>query len=434
MTSSRFTRVLTATAAALTLLAPAASATPQHDQNSAQQDSGTLGSGWVGAWSMSAELPNEFTFEPNWSEAGFANHTVRQVVRVSTGGDTARIKLSNLYGTTPLRVSGAVIAKAGDGAAVRPGTTRTLTFGHRSSVVIPAGRELYSDAAWLPTAPLDRLSVSLYFAEPTGPATFHAWASANSYRATGDQRFARDGGPFTETTVSNYYLTAVDVAELWARPRKTVVAFGDSLTDGSFSTLGADNRYPDELAERLVSAGKPMGVRNAGLAGNRMLDDSLCFGDKAVKRFQRDVLDVPGVRTVIVSEGINDVIALTQTEDHPCGPPVPGLTAQILIDSHRELISLAHARGLRIIGGTILPYKNNPYEGVYSEEGEAVRDAVNDWIRTSGEYDAVADFEYAVTSPDNRDEIRDEFDGGDKLHCNDAGYRAMANAVNLASL
>ncbi|WP_436493552.1 SGNH/GDSL hydrolase family protein [Actinokineospora sp. HUAS TT18] len=426
MTSSRLTRVLTASAAALTLLSPAAAASPEQ--------STTAGTGWVGAWSMSAELPNEFTFEPNWSQSGFVNHTVRQVVRVSTGGDTTRIKLSNVYGTAPLKLTGATIAKAGDGAAVRPGTTRVLTFGHRASATIPVGAELYSDAAWLRTSPLDKLTVSLYFAEQTGQATFHAWASANAYRATGDQRFARDGAAFTETTVSNYFLTGVDVAGFWGRPGKAVVAFGDSLTDGSFSTVGADNRYPDELAERLVAVGKPMGVRNAGLAGNRMLDDSLCFGDKAVKRFQRDVLDVPGVRTVIVSEGINDVIALTQTEDHPCGPPVPGLTAQILIDSHRELIRLAHARGLRIIGGTILPYKNNPYEGVYSEEGEAVRDAVNEWIRTSGEYDAVADFEYAVTTPDNRDEIRDEFDGGDKLHCNDAGYRAMANAIDLGSL
>ncbi|MBC6447266.1 SGNH/GDSL hydrolase family protein [Actinokineospora xionganensis] len=424
MTSFRVTRVLTAAVAAVLLLSPTpAAATEQHH-----------GPAWVGSWSMSAELPNEFTFEPNWSEAGFDNHTVRQTVRVSTGGDALRVKLSNVYGSTPLRVSGAAVAKAAEGASVRPGTARPVTFGGSRSVTIPAGRELFSDPVWVRTSSLERLSVSLYFAQPTGPATFHAWASETAYRAVGDHRFARDGKAFTETTPSNYYLTAVDVVDFGNRARRAVVAFGDSLTDGSFSTLGADNRYPDELAERLVAAGKPMGVRNAGLAGNRMLDDSLCFGDKAVARFQRDVLDVAGVRTVIVSEGINDIIALTQTEWHPCGPGVPDLTAQRLIESHRELIRLAHARGLRIIGGTVLPYKGNPYEGVYSEEGEAIRDALNEWIRTSGEYDAVADFDRAVADPADPDEIRDEFDGGDKIHVNDAGYRAMAEAIDLATL
>ncbi|MGH8881350.1 MAG: GDSL-type esterase/lipase family protein, partial [Stackebrandtia sp.] len=285
---------------------------------------GSAGPRWVGSWAMAVQKPIDGIFEPNWAVAGFANQTVRQVARISVGGSVLRIHLSNVYGSAPLRVAGATVAKAGDGASIRPGTLRPVTAGHRLSFTVPAGRELVSDPVLLSTAALDRVAVTLYFAEPTGPVTNHALASATSYRAAGDRRFARDGSVFTETTHSYYYLSEVDVTGFASRG--TVVAFGDSITDGAFSTNDTNNRYPDELAERLVAARIPFGVSNAGIGGNRVLDDSDCFGEAPATRFARDVLDTPGVRSVIVLEATNDLISVAQTEPGPCGPGHPDLT------------------------------------------------------------------------------------------------------------
>jgi lysophospholipase L1-like esterase len=372
---------------------------------------------------MIASMP-DFFGERNWSD-GFDNQSLRQVVRVSRGGATVRIRVSNVHGTNPLRLTGASIGRAGQGASVRPGSLRRLTFGRSPSTVVPAGRETVSDATPLRVAALERLTVTLYFAGPTGPSTFHLFALATSYRSAGDHRFDLGGGAFGETSQSWYYLSGVDVSGQHPR-RGAVVAFGDSITDGSFSTPDADNRYPDELAERLVAAGRPIGVLNAGIGGNRVLTDAPGLGEKATARFQRDVLDRPGVRTVIVLEGINDI-----GMGEAAGAPV---TAQQLIDGHRVLIRAARARGVRIIGATITPTKGVPYPGYYTDRGEAVRDAVNHWIRTSGEYDAVVDFDRALADPADPDRMRPDYDGGDALHPNDAGMRAMAEAVDLHTL
>jgi lysophospholipase L1-like esterase len=391
---------------------------------------GATGLGWTATWAASAQQPSAATFTPNWSLDGFANHTVRQVVRVSAGGSLARVRLSNVYGSSPLRLSGATIALAGDGASV-VGPVRPLTFRLSRSAVIPTGRELVSDPVLLRVSPLGSLTVSLYFAAPTGPATFHAFASATSYRAAGDQLSARDGTAFTETTDSFYYLAGVEVAGTPARA--TVVAFGDSITDGVLSTPNANNRYPDELAERLRSTHRPLAVANAGIGGNRVLRDSPCFGESALQRFERDALSVPGARTVVVIEAINDIIDIAGISFGDCNRPNPDLTAAQLIAGHRELIHAAHSRGIRIVGGTVLPYKNNPF-GLFTDQGEAVRDGLNEWIRTSGEFDAVVDFEKVVADPADPDQIADQFDGGDKIHPNDAGYHAMAAAINLNTL
>lgn len=387
---------------------------------------------WTGSWAVAMQGANDGVLGPNWSVAGFANQTVRQVIRTSAGGSLLRVHLSNVYGTAPLRVAGATIARAGDDGSVVPGTLRPLTFGHRPAPVVPAGRELSSDPVPLATAPLEHLAVTLYFAAPTGPATNHTIGSATSYRATGDHRVAVDGTVFTETSESYYFLSAVDVL---GRPRakNVVVAFGDSITDGAYSTVDADNRYPDELSERLVTAGTPLAVLNSGIGGNRMLDSSPCFGDRPAERFARDVLDKPGVRTVIISEAINDIVAVLIPEPTPCADPYESLEVQQLIDAHQELIDRAHARGIRVVGGTVLPYKNNVY-GIWTEEGEAIRDALNDWIRTSGEYDAVVDFDQAVSDPAEPDQLNPAYNSGDGLHPNDNGYHAMAAAIDLSTL
>ena len=408
---------LVASLATMSMTAAPAAARPDHSV-----------SHWTGTWSTSmiAAFP-DFFGTPNWS-GGFDNHSVRQPVRVSRGGSALRIRVSNVYGTTPLRLTGASIGRAGDGASIRPGSLRVVTFGGRRSAVVPAGRQLGSDPVALRVDPLERLAVTLYFAAPTGPATFHPQALATSYRAAGDHLRDRSGDAYTETSQSWYYVSGVDVAG--PQPRRdsgVVVAFGDSITDGSFSTPDANNRYPDELAERLVAAGRRLGVVNTGIGGNRILTDADGFGERATARFGRDVLGQPGVRTVIVLEGINDIGLGAGTG----GVPV---TAQQLIDGHRALIRAAHARGVRAVGATILPFAGVIYPGYYTERGEAVRDAVNDWIRTSGEYDVVADLDRALADPADPDRLSPAFDGGDGLHPNDAGMRAMAETIDLGSL
>jgi len=377
--------------------------------------------GWTGTWAASMMRPSP-GFEPNWSEEGFANHTVRQVVRVSAGGALARIRLSNAFGTRPLTVTGATIARSAGGAAIRPNSVWHLTFrGSRSASVRP-GHELASDPAPLRVSPLDTLTVTLYLAKPTGPATLHLMSGATTYRADGDHRADVGAEAFTETTRSWYYLAGVDV--LGATPRRDVVAtFGDSITDGAASTVDGNNRYPDELAELLEGR---RGVLNAGIGGNRVLTDSPCLGDRATARFARDVLDEPRVGTVVVLEGINDIGASGLPPD-PCFGDAPEVSAADLIAGHRDLIRQAHAKGLTVIGATILPYKGASF--YYTEEGEAVRDAVNEWMRTSGEYDAVADLDRILAAPGDPDLLDPAYDSGDGLHPNDAGYHAMAVAV-----
>jgi lysophospholipase L1-like esterase len=384
---------------------------------------------WTAGWSTSMTAPAPDSFSgPNWSRDGFTNHSLRQVIRITGGGSSLRLRFSNHFGTRPLRITGATVARSAGQAAVHPGTVRTLTFKHQSSALVPVGHELTTDALPFTTTPLEHLSITLYVAVETGPATFHPEATATTYRAGGDHRGDTSGSAFTETTKSWYYLAGAEVSG----GRGTVVAFGDSITDGVSATVDGDDRYPDVLADRLVTAGRRLTVVNAGISGNRVLNDSDCFGEKAVSRFRRDVLDQPGVRTVIVLEGINDLNFSTQPANE-CTTPNPEVAAAELIAGHRRLIRAAHDHGIRVVGATITPYKGNPY-GFWTPRGEAVRDAVNHWIRTSGEYDAVADFDRALADPADEDRLRAEYDAFDALHPNVAGLRAMAGAVDLDSL
>ncbi|KOX23053.1 G-D-S-L family lipolytic protein [Saccharothrix sp. NRRL B-16348] len=385
---------------------------------------GAAGLGWNATWAASPHAPTD-VFGPGWGTVGFDDHTVRQVVRISDGGAAVRIRLSNAYGTSPLVVTGATVARTEQGAAVRPNTVRHLTFGGGRSVTVPVGGEVVGDLAPLAVAPLSQVTVTLYLAGKTGPATGHAFASATSWRASGDHRADAAADAFTETSTSWYYLDAVEVVDATPR-REVVVAFGDSITDGTASTVDADNRYPDELAERLRGR---RGVVNAGIGGSRVLNDSSCFGEKATARFERDALAQPDVRTVILLEGINDIGFNQFPID--CTTPNPVVTAAELIAGYRDLIGQAHAKGVRVVGGTLLPFKGAAY---YTDAGEAVRDEVNAWIRTSGEFDAVVDFDRAMADPADPDALRPAYDSGDRLHPNDVGYRAMAEAVDLSVL
>ncbi|MBM7774364.1 lysophospholipase L1-like esterase [Actinokineospora baliensis] len=382
------------------------------------------GWGWAATWASSAQRPHPLV-SPVRAVEGFDNDTVRQVVRISAGGPAVRVRLSNAHSTTALTVGGATVALAGEGAAVRPGTVRHLTFGGKRTVVIPAGGEIVTDPALLPVAPLQRLSVTLYFPTKTGQVTGHTFADASTYHATGDHRSDTAAAAFGETTQSFYYLSGVDVVALSPR-RNVVVAFGDSITEGAGSTPDANNRYPDEVAERLKGR---LPVVNAGIGGNRVLNDSPCFGPKGVDRFTRDALGQPGVRTVILLEGIND-IGLPDV-DFECSHPRTRVTAAEVIAGYRQMIHQAKSRGVRVLGGTLTPFKGFGY---YSAEGEAIRDQINTWIRTSGQFDAVIDFDRTMADPADQDALNPAYDSGDHVHPNDTGYRAMANAVDLALL
>ncbi len=414
---------LTATlTAALTVTATAApaSAGSAHSQR------------WSAAWSASMMRPSAAPWFATWAVQGFDHQSVRQVVRLSAGGKSVRFRVSNAYGTTPLRLTGATVGRAADGAAVAPGTVRTMRFAHRDSVVVPAGGEVLSDPVTLPTTTGDRVALTFWFDGPTGPATYHQLSMTTTYRAHGDHRGDTGAAAFGDAVRpgfgSWYYLSGVEVTG--GRPvGRAVVAFGESTTDGFGATVDGDDRYPDRLAERLVAAGRPRPVLNAGIGSNKMLADSVCAGDSALTRFERDVLDLPNVGTVIVSHGMNDIL---RTGDQVCGvdrddPPV---TLQRLIDAHRTLIRAAHARGVRAVGATLMPFGGAPF---WTARTDRLRRELNEWIRSSGAYDAVADFDRAV-DPAGTGAIPEGYHFGDHLHPSPLGYRAMADSVDLDSL
>lgn len=386
------------------------------------------GPSWTAAWAAAPQRPST-GFKPNWSEAGFDGQTLRQVVRVTEGGDRARIRLSNAYGTSPLKIAGATIARTKKGASVEKGSVRHLTFGGKRSVTVPAHGQLSSDAAGLELDPFESVTVTLHLAGTTGPATFHAQSFATSYRADGDHSADTAGRAFGESTESWYYLAGVDVDGEARQRRDGVVLFGDSITDGFASSTDRDRRWSDALAERLDEAGRPRPVLNAGIGGNMVLNDSAWYGEKSTNRFARDALDLPGVGTVVVLEGVND-IGFSET-DKPTYKPAPVVSARELINGHRELIRQARAKGVRIVGATLLPLGGSDH---YGEHAAAVSDEFNRWVRTSGEYDAYVDFDKALADPKDPERIAPAYDSGDHLHPNDAGYRAMARAVELDAL
>jgi lysophospholipase L1-like esterase len=388
------------------------------------------GARWLGSWGASPAPPmaaGAFGGRVPGTPT-FNNQTIVQVVRLSAGGQRLRLRLTNEYGPKALEIGAARVALVGPDGAILPGSDRAVTFSRLASATIPSGAPLISDPVALPTKTMARLRVSLFLPGDTNGCTCHMSGQEPVQVFPGDATreitTLRPADPATATITTQYraFLSGIEVDSAGGRG-PVIVAFGDSITDGYQSTVGANRRWPDRLEERLAARDPngAAGVVNAGIGGNRVLSDGAIaiFGQSALTRFDRDVLSVPGASHVVVLEGVNDLGASRTA------PP----SAEALIAGYRQLIARAHAHGLKIIGGTILPYGGAAY---FAPPGEAVRTAVNTWIRTFHEFDGVIDFDAAIRDPAKPDRMRADLQSGDWLHPNDAGYRVMGDAVDLA--
>ena len=352
----------------------------------------------------------------------YVDRTVRQIVRTSIGGDRVRIRLTNEYGERPLVVGAAHVAVRDSGVAIRGATDRVVTFGGRATVTLRPGAVVTSDAVDLRIPALGDLAISLWVQDTIRTTTRHAAAHQSNYvSARGDFTSAARLTPDT-TTTQWLWLAGVDVTN--AAATGVIVAIGNSITDGTGTTLDANTRWPDVLARRLFDAREPVkGVVNAGIGGNRVL--SPATGPSALARFDRDVLMQPGATHVVVLEGINDLTRGTATPD-----PRDSVAATDLIFGYQQLIARAHERGLVIFGATLTPIggMNRPTTAAV----DAKRRTINEWIRTSGAFDGVIDFELATRDPAQPDRFLPAFDSGDHLHPSDAGYKAMGESIDLA--
>ena len=382
---------------------------------------------WITSWSAAPVNPMP-AFGPFPATPSYTNRTFRQTLRLSAGGSAFRIRISNAYGTEPLEIGAARIAILDDAGQEVSGSSRTIRFGGAGRALVEQGALIVSDAIALPVAPLARLSVSLYLPGETGPCTCHQTAlDEMEISAPGDHTAA----PFKPDAKSanRIGLSAVEVDA--PQGAQTVVVLGDSISDGVGSTQSGNRRWPDFLAERLAKrGGGAWGVANQGISGNRVLQDGM--GVSALARLDRDVLSVPGVKTMILFEGINDINLSFGTPATPPGTksPLPSrkIDADDIIAAYRQIVARAHAQGIRVFGATIAPYKGLP---TWNAGGEAARQKVNAFIRTGGAFDAVLDFDKVFADPKDPQSIRADYHMGDHLHGNDASYRAVADSIDL---
>jgi lysophospholipase L1-like esterase len=386
---------------------------------------------WARSWGASPQAPMA-ALGPFAASPTFHDVTLRQVVRLSGGGRQVRIRFTNEFGTQPLAIGAAHVAIAAAGGAIQPGSDHVLTFAGKPTATIPAGAPLVSDPVDLPLPALSKLTISLYLPGQVDTCTCHGTSAATGWTMPGDATAAAAPPAGAMPLSVRALISAVEVAG--DAKAVTIVAFGDSITDGVGATQDADRRWPDQFAERLLKRGGPaVYVSNQGISGNRVLNGG--FGDAALSRFDRDVLATPGLAYVIVFEGINDIgISFAPRNDNSplagfiktfAGAPV---NADDIIAGYRQLIARAHARGVKIYGATITPYGG---AGTDSPAGEAARQAVNAWIRTSGAFDAVIDFDAVWRDPAKPNQIREGLHAGDHLHGSDAGYKALADSIDL---
>jgi lysophospholipase L1-like esterase len=379
---------------------------------------------WVTTWGTSQMIAEGANALPAEQLSGT---TVRQLIRTSIGGQTLRVRISNAFGTAPLVVRGAHIARSANLATpnIAPGTDRPLTFGGSPSVTIPAGAEYLSDPVKLTVAPLSMVAISLHLAEAPKIQTGHPGSRATSWILAGDQLSAATPRPVAQA--DHWYLIS-GVEVLAKRCNQAIALLGDSITDGYGVKPNTNLRWTDALAERLQKQRgfSGLGIVNLGIGGNRILRDGL--GPNAAARFQRDVLSRPGIKHLIIFEGVNDLGTLTR--DKPVSADEHRQLVTDIIAAYRQMIAAARERGIRVYGATILPYGASEYYHP-NAENEADRQAINAWIRAPGNFDGLIDFDAAMRDPNSPNRLRKDYDSGDGLHPSMAGYRAMGDMVPL---
>lgn len=433
---SRRNLLLAGVLAAATIALPVSPASAQTDRNwSAEQWVGTWGTGTAGP-PLPAALQT------------FTNQTVRLIVHTSIGGTQVRIRVSNERGSTPLVIGAAHVALRQSGADIVTGSDRVLTFSGMTSVTIPAGAPALSDPVELDVPALADLAVSMHLPGTVQATTIHGSAFQTNYVSLPGNFTDAAVLPTQRTITSWPFLTELDVQA----PGRAgaIVTLGDSITDGSNTTLNANRRWTDVLAQRLITTRGPflasnngkvdkaqlqaarngvLGVVNRGIGGNRLLRDpgtQPLFGQAALARFDRDVLATAGVEYLVVLIGINDI-------GHPgtSAPGEPEVTAGQLIAGYRQLIARAHIKGITVYGATMTPFEGTVFPGYFTQAREQIRQAVNNWTRSSDEFDAVIDFDRAVRDPSHPTRMLPAYDAGDHLHPNDLGMTAMGNAIPL---
>ncbi|MFZ1131865.1 MAG: SGNH/GDSL hydrolase family protein [Terriglobales bacterium] len=387
---------------------------------------------WITTWATS----NVSSDQP----ATFSNQTIREIVHTTIGGSSLRIVLSNTFGPRPIRFDAVYVGLQKEAATLVPQSNHAVTFGGSPSIAIPEGAEALSDPVPLAVGPEQNLTISLFTAADTGPATVHGSAFQTNFisgagnfaadeKAIGFTNAAGSRAAAPQTTGSWYFLSAVEVLASPAA-KGAVVALGDSITDGASARADKNERWTDVLARRLLANHSEIAVLNAGIGGNRVLTTSPCWGQNALARLRRDVLSQTGISSVILFEGTNDIGQpdTPAAATNPCLTRTP-VTADEIIAGYKQIIARTHARALKIFGATILPYQG--FAG-WTAIGEAKRTAVNHWIRTSGAFDGIIDFDAALRDPATPTRLAPHYDSGDHLHPGPAGHEAMANAVDLS--
>lgn len=380
---------------------------------------------WVASWVAPPHAP--LGTEGPFAAAAYDNVTLSQILRVSEGGEKLRIRFSNRYGPGPLTIGAARVVRIDDAGKEIDGSSRMLTFGGAGEAVIPRGAPFVTDVVQLAVPSLSRLKVEFYLPKATGPCTCHL-TGVDELAVSPPGNFV--GKPFTPVSKAQFraFLSAVEVDS--PKALGTIVAFGDSITDGVGATAGANRRWPDILANRLQAAGKHWAVANSAISGNRILSPGM--GEAALARFDEDVLSLPNVKYIIVFEGVND-IGNRFGRRGPNQPNLPGLdqpeiTVDQMIAGYRQLIARAHEKGIKVIGSPIGPYKGASY---WSEEGEAARQKVNDWILKGGAFDGIVRLDLAFADPADTRQMREGYHMGDHLHGSDAGLKAVGESIDL---
>lgn len=369
---------------------------------------------WVSAWYAPPMAP----LDHGISHEGFSNQTIRMVVHPHMQGDQLRIHLTNVFGEQAVVIEQVQVALSTAGASTAAGTSHPVTFDGSQSVTLPIGKAVTSDPVPMNLKQNQNVTVSLFISRPSGPVTWHRYSMQKTYVADGNHVSDQKGVSFNGSDQDWFWLDGLDVRAL-SSVKGAIAVIGDSIVNGNHSKVNANHRWPDYLAKRL-NAEQPntWSIINSGISANRLLSQTPIIGEKPINRIQRDAFDLTGIKGVIISEGLNDI---RHSPDQ--------VTSDQLINEMKKLIKAGHKKGLKVYGATLVPYKGAK---LYSENGEKTREQVNHWIRTSGAFDGILDFDQAVRDPAHPKQYRPGYHAEDHFHPNDKGYQLMANSVDLS--